>query len=573
MEKRMKPSGDLLPNGVMFNAYPDSCGGTLAALVRLLSPGEPLDGAFSLFYILPSLYNSDLDRGFSIVDYGINGVIATEEDLQHLRDLGLGLKLDFVLNHISVQSHQFRDILINGSDSPYVDFFVDWNKFWEGNGEIGRDGFVIPDKKHLDKLFMRKPGLPILKVPFPDGTSRYYWNTFYQEVTVVPPQAAELRAALGLSEADAEAVASIIEHHVSGDKPVEEIDLGEYNHLRSDVVGYIQHNCTRYLGQMDLNAESEDVWDYYDESLKRLSDYGAMIVRLDAFAYLHKEVGSSNFFNEPGTWDYLERLKRIADKHGVMLLPEIHSRYDEGIHKRLDHNGYAFYDFFFPGLVIDALETASNQHLVEWMREVVEKEYVTVNMLGCHDGIPLLDMKGLLDDRSIDDLIAIILDRGGMVKDLYGPDGTKIAYYQVNATFYSALGENDDKLMLARAIQMFMPGVPEIWYLDLFAGTNDHEAAAAGGHKEINRTNLSMEEIQSRLQMPVVQRQLELLRFRNTFPAFGFDSHLVIDDSDEGKLNLVWTRAEHQASLTADLATFAYEITYSSGDVVNTLSI
>jgi sucrose phosphorylase len=120
---------------------------------------------------------------------------------------------------------------------------------------------------------------------------------------------------------------------------------------------------------------------------------------------------------------------------------------------------------------------------------------------------------------------------------------------------------------------MFMPGVPEIWYLDLFAGTNDHEAAAEGGHKEINRTNLSMEEIQPRLQMPVVQRQLELLRFRNTFPAFGFDSHLVIDDSDEGKLNLVWTRAEHQASLTADLATFAFEITYSSGDEVNTLSI
>jgi len=569
----MKPSGDLLPDGVMFNAYPDSCGGTLAAIVGLLSPGEPLDDAFSLFYILPSLYNSDLDRGFSIVDYEINGVIATEQDLRNLRDLGLGLKLDFVLNHISVQSHQFRDILTNGNDSRYVDFFVDWNKFWEGNGEIGRDGFVIPDKKHLDKLFMRKPGLPILKVPFPDGTSRYYWNTFYQEMTVVPPQAAELRVALGLSEADAEAVSSTIEDYARGGEPLEEIDLGTHNHLRSDVVDYIQHNCTSYLGQMDLNAESEAVWDYYDESLKRLSDYGAMIVRLDAFAYLHKEVGLSNFFNEPGTWHYLERLKRIADKYGVMLLPEIHSRYDEGIHEKLDHNGYAFYDFFFPGLVIDALETASNQHLVEWMREVVEKEYVTVNMLGCHDGIPLLDMKGLLDDRSIDDLIAIILDRGGMVKDLYGPDGTKIAYYQVNATFYSALGENDDKLMLARAIQMFMPGVPEIWYLDLFAGTNDHEAAREGGHKEINRTNLSMSEIRSRLQMPIVQRQLDLLKFRNTFPAFGFDSQLVIEDSDEGKLALVWTKEEHQASLTADLATFEFEISYASGDEVNKLSL
>lgn len=569
----MKPSRDLLPDGVMLNAYPDSCGGTLAAIVGLLSPGEPLDGAFSLLYILPSLYNSDLDRGFSIVDYEINGVIATEQDLRNLRDLGLGLKLDFVLNHISVQSHQFRDVLIKGDDSAYVDFFVDWNKFWEGNGDTDPDGYIIPDNKHLDRLFMRKPGLPILKVPFPDGTSRYYWNTFYQKVTVVPPQPAELQAALGLSEAVAAAVVSTIEGHVRDGEPIEHIDLGTHNHLRAEVIDYIQRSCTSYLGQMDLNAQSDDVWDYYDESLQCMSDYGAMIVRLDAFAYLHKEVGQSNFFNEPGTWDYLERLKRMADKYDVMLLPEIHSRYGERIHEKLDNNGYAFYDFFFPGLVIDALETASNQHLLEWIREVVEKEYVTVNMLGCHDGIPLLDMKGLLDDRSIDDLIAIILDRGGMVKDLYGPDGTKIAYYQLNATFYSALGENDDKLVLARAIQMFMPGVPEVWYLDLFAGSNDHEAAREGGHKEINRTNLSMSQIRSRLRLPVVQRQLALLRFRNTFPAFGFDSRLVIEDSGEGQLHLVWAKGAHTASLTADLATFAFEISFSSGDEVSKLSL
>ncbi len=68
-------------------------------------------------------------------------------------------------------------------------------------------------------------------------------------------------------------------------------------------------------------------------------------------------------------------------------------------------------------------------------------------------------------------------------------------YYQVNATYFSALGEDEQKLLLARAIQIFMPGIPQVWYLDLFAGTNDHEAmekAGVGGHKEINRTNLSV---------------------------------------------------------------------------------
>ncbi|MFR5702608.1 MAG: hypothetical protein ACLUD0_12555 [Eubacterium ramulus] len=73
--------------------------------------------------------------------------------------------------------------------------------------------------------------------------------------------------------------------------------------------------------------------------------------------------------------------------------------------------------------------------------------------------------------------------------------------------------------MLARAIQLFMPGKPQIWYLDLFAGKNDHEAvkrAGEGGHKEINRTNLTGVQIEQALQTEVVQKQLELLRFRST---------------------------------------------------------
>ncbi|MCB8991212.1 MAG: glycosidase [Ardenticatenaceae bacterium] len=561
----MKPKGDSLPNGVMFNAYPDSCGGSLDKIVALLRK-EAFKDVFSLFYILPSLFNSDLDRGFSIVDYGINNDIASENDLRNLQDLGIELKLDFILNHISVQSAQFQDMLKNGEGSPYINFFIDWNKFWEGHGEMGPDGYIIPDEHHLKKLFMRKPELPILKVPFPDGTSRFYWNTFYQQVTVVPPKAADLQAVEGLTVADAEAVVSMIEASVHDGESIYDIDLEAYVPYRSQILRYVERNCMHYLGQMDLNAKSEMVWDYYDQTLKQMKDYGAKIVRLDAFAYLHKEVGLSNFFNEPGTWDYINRLRQIANKYGLLLLPEIHSKYEDKTHEKLENKGFAFYDFFFPGLVINALETGKNKHLIKWIREVVESGFVTVNMLGCHDGIPLLDMKGLLDDQSIDEMIGVILSRGGMVKDLYGPDGKKISYYQVNATFFSALDEHHKKFLLARAIQMFMPGIPEIWYLDLFAGTNDHEAAQKGGHKEINRTNLSMSDIEARLQTSIVQEQLSLLRFRNTFPAFGFDSDLTIQDSDEHQLHLVWSKDGYVASLRADLRSYEYEIAYSSQD-------
>lgn len=498
----------MIPDGVMFNAYPDSCGGSMAATVRMLQRPE-FDGVFSYFYVLPSMFRSDLDRGFSVIAYDLEDELVRPEDLSALREMGLELKLDFVLNHLSVQSTQFQDLLARGDDSPWVDAFIDWNKFWKGHGAIGPEGYIVPEERYLSKLFMRKPGLPILTVPFPDGTMRHYWNTFYQSV--------------------------------SDDDPP----------------------C--FLGQMDLNGESELVWEFYEQTIEKLASYGARVVRLDAFAYLHKEIGASNFFNEPGTWDYLERIREIADRHGIVLLPEIHSTYTDRIHEKLAERGYPFYDFFFPGLVIDAIESGSAQRLAVWITEIRERGFITVNMLGCHDGIPVLDVKGILDESVIDGMIDLITDRGGRVKDLYGPDGKRISYYQVNATFFSALGEDPKKMLLARAIQLFMPGIPEIWYLDLFAGSNDQEAADAGGHKEINRSNLSEEEIEKRLTLPLTLGQLELLRFRNTFPAFGGEAELEINADDKGRLELCWSLGEHSATLTADLSAGTHRITCRDG--------
>lgn len=113
------------------------------------------------------------------------------------------------------------------------------------------------------------------------------------------------------------------------------------------------------------------------------------------------------------------------------------------------------------------------------------KKISTVNMLGCHDGIPLLDLKGLLPEEEIQSLIDRIVSRGGMVKNLHGQ---KNLYYQVNATYYSALGESDEKMLLARAIQMFMPGKPQIWYLDLFAGKMTMKRCSARENPDIRKS-------------------------------------------------------------------------------------
>ena len=561
-------------NGVMLNAYPDSIGSKLSDTIEVLLMPE-FEDVFSLFYILPTFFNSDLDRGFSIIDYNFNQELVSKEDLKALAALRIMLKFDIVLNHLSVASPQFKDMLQYGKASKYKDFFIDWNQFWEGHGELADNGVIIPDAKHLNKLFMRKSGLPILKVIFPDGTEKPYWNTFYQEIKYQPIAIGDV-SNLNVSEKIAVAICETMNAAIATQQDFRTLNLGAHEIYKDQVLAIIEKKRS-YLGQMDVNAKSPLVWEFYKETLQKVRSYGCNVLRLDAFAYLHKEVGQTNFFNTPGTWDYLERINKIAQENELQLLPEIHAEYGLHLHDEVAAKGYVIYDFFLPGLTIHALEKATNKALLKWANEIVAKNYTTVNMLGCHDGIPVLDLKGkevqgvyqegLLADKEIEEIMDTIIARGGRVKNLYDPSGKKISYYQVNATFYSALGESDQKLLLARAIQLFMPGTPQIWYLDLFAGKNNYEAAdhgGSGGHKEINRTTLSLEEIKKSLATPVVLKQLKLLRLRNTNAAF--TGKLTIAATTEHELDFSWVEGSNSVRLKADLSSYKFEITIIGTD-------
>ena len=561
----LKAMGADLPGaGPMLNAYPDSIGGALAGLVEFVrEPG--VQDAFSSAYLLPSLFNTDLDRGFSVIDYSLSEQFATPADLAGLAEAGIDLKLDFILNHASVLSPQFQDILARGERSAYADFFIDWNAFWAGHGTMTPEGYIEPDPELVKDMFFRKPGLPILMVRLPDGRELPYWNTFYQEVRYTAPDTQDLIRATGMQYGRAEVLAARVAAVLASGRRPAEADFTGFEQVRDAVVDLVESN-RKYLGQMDLNINSPLVWDFYADTLDRLAGYGARVVRLDAFAYAPKQPGSRNFLNDPGTWDLLARVKELADRRGVLLLPEIHSTYADGIHEVIAAKGFLTYDFFLPGLLIDAFETSDASTLKRWIGELVAKGIRTVNMLGCHDGIPLLDLKGLLGEDRIQGLIRTVVDRGGYVKDLHG---AKNMYYQVNATYHSALGESDDRLLLARAIQVFMPGKPQVWYLDLLAGRNDHEAVAKagpGGHKEINRTNLTADEASERLAWPVVQRQLELLRFRNSFGAFGWDATCELAETAPEQLVLTWRRGGLEARLDADLASGSFTITTTEAD-------
>lgn len=549
--------------GPMLNAYPDSIGGSLHQMVKFLGKPE-LANIFETFYILPSVFNSDLDRGFSIVDYQLNDLYATEKDLVDLEELGVKLKLDFVLNHISVLSPQFQDIVKKGLDSEYADFFINWNEFWKGAGELTDEGYIQPNEEHVKKMFFRKPGLPLLMVRMPDGSKVPYWNTFYQQVIYPRLEVQDLMEVFGLQYTFASRLTQIVNEALEENKKITEIEFDQFEEYKEKVVELLESRC-RYLGQMDLNIQSPLVWKYYEQVLGQLAKYGSKIVRLDAFAYAPKEVGESNFMNEPSTWELLSQVDEIAKKYQLELLPEIHSSYGDKTHEVLADKGYMIYDFFLPGLIIDAIENGSLRRIEDWATEIIHKNMSTVNMLGCHDGIPLLDLKGILGEEDIEKLISIVVSRGGYVKNLHGQ---KNMYYQVNATYYSALGNDDKKMLLARALQVFMPGIPQVWYLDLFVGKNDYEGvkgAGEGGHKEINRTNLTLEEIEEGLKLDVVKNQLEMLAFRRNCEAFSPEGQLRLE-TKEGLTSFTWEYLNRKAVLDINIKDLSFTITEITGE-------
>jgi len=566
-----------MQKGVILNAYPDSIGENLSGLIHFIERNN-FKQAFTHLYILPTLFNSDLDRGFSIIDYDLNESLVSNEDLNKLTYLNIKLKLDIVLNHLSVASPQFQDLLQKGDTSIYKDFFIDWNAFWKNNGTLGSDGIIQPKKEYLEKLFMRKDGLPILEVYFPDGSKRPYWNTFYQKTAFNKILPSDLDGILD-SEAEKRHISKTVNDTIENGKDIHEIESLNNLSSRNEILKIIYQKST-YLGQMDLNAQSELVWDFYQDCLEKITSYGCTILRLDAFAYLHKSIGETNFFNKPGTWEYLDRFKEMATDFDLRLLPEIHAEYGSKTHEEVSNKGYMIYDFFLPGLIIYSIEYGDNKPLVKWISELIEKKYETINMLGCHDGIPVLDLKGkeidgvyqegLLSDNQIEEVVELILNRGGKIKNIFDAKGKKISYYQVNATYFSALGESEKKMLLARAIQLFVPGTPQVWYLDLFAGKNDYKAvelAGAGGHKEINRTNLSLHDIASGAKAQIFKNQMKLISLRNTLDVF--NGKLTLKNPDNNKLIFTWKLSDDFAKLEVDFSTLIFCVSYSKNGKLN----
>jgi len=185
-----------------------------------------------------------------------------------------------------------------------------------------------------------------------------------------------------------------------------------------------------------------------------------------------------------------------------------------------------------------------------------------ITTLDTHDGIGVTDVDGLMPESEIQNTLATIQANGG--NKLYRASGTNannLDIYQINTTYYSALGEDDESYITARAVQFMLPGIPQVYYVGLLAGRNDYERFERTNHgRDINRHGYTLGEIQEEMKRPVVQRLLNLMRLRNTHPAFNGEFKVL--PSEVEFLHVRWDIDDLYVDANIDLKNHIVNIEY-----------
>lgn len=308
--------------------------------------------------------------------------------------------------------------------------------------------------------------------------------------------------------------------------------------------------------QVDVDVRSEHTRGYLSAVLERVSASGVAMVRLDAVGYAVKTRGTSSFMT-PQTFAFIDELTEQARALGLEVLVEVHSYFHKQIEigQRVDR----VYDFALPPLILHALLAGGGAPLLRWL-DIRPCNAITV--LDTHDGIGIVDvaadstdraLTGLLGPDDIDRLVERIHDNSaGTSRRATGAAASNVDLYQVNCTFYDALGRDDARYLLARLLQFFSPGIPQVYYVGLLAGSNDMDLLARTGvGRDVNRHHYSRADLDQELARPVVQALMRLIRFRNAHPAFDGDFSA---SGERGALTLRWRRGAEEAVLAVDLS-------------------
>lgn len=311
--------------------------------------------------------------------------------------------------------------------------------------------------------------------------------------------------------------------------------------------------------QIDLDVRKKVTQEFVKQTLNQLIEHGADIIRLDAFAYAVKKLDTNDFFVEPEIWDLLAQVRDDIAAKGAMILPEIHEHYSMPF--KIAKHGYFIYDFALPMVTLYSLYSGKSERLAHWLKMCPMKQFTT---LDTHDGIGVVDARDILTPEEVKYTSQELYKVGANVKKKYSSaEYHNLDIYQINTTFYSALEDDDKKYFMARLLQVFAPGIPQIYYVGMLAGKNDIkllEETKEG--RNINRHYYTREEVAEEVKRPVVASLLKLFTFRNTEAAFDLEGNIEVETPSENEIRIVRMNKDqtHKAELKANLKTLDYQV-------------
>lgn len=280
--------------------------------------------------------------------------------------------------------------------------------------------------------------------------------------------------------------------------------------------------------QVDLDYHNPDVLLEIFDILLMYAERGAKFIRLDAIAYLWKEIGTT-CLHLPQTHAIVQLLRAVLDETAphVRIITETNVLHRDNISYFGNGTNEAqlVYNFALPPLVLHTFRTGDASVLTKWATGLQPPSGQTTffNFLASHDGIGLNPTREILSSAEIDGLVAQILTHGGQISYKQNSDGSQ-SPYEMNINYFDALSDPNsneplevqvDRFMAAQAIMLSLRGVPGIYFHSLF-GSRGWKAGWEQSklNRTINRQKLDRNDLECELADPVTLRSQVFERYR-----------------------------------------------------------
>ena len=287
--------------------------------------------------------------------------------------------------------------------------------------------------------------------------------------------------------------------------------------------------CTFGHDQIDLNFRSHDLLVELVKIIRNHLDHGVSVFRLDAVAFVWKEIGTS-CINLRETHELVRLFRTLIEhvKPDAVIITETNIPNQENLSYFGNGNeAHGIYNFSLPPLLLYALTYGNCRCLIQWLMRMPPAQPGTMyfNFLASHDGIGLRPAEGLLSPTEIDALVSDMRARGGRVSERRLPDGNTRPY-EINISLFDAL-QNKEKFFCAHTILLALEGIPAFYIHSLLGTRNDTEKVAKTGiNRHINRHQWQAAELTKQLDDPtssharILEGLLKLIKLRKSQPAF-----------------------------------------------------